>query len=117
MPEYSSNYREDNSSHIDRFSSEIPSSPDPGFELACDSALLFDSKMIQDPLNQLNQESSDPLLSTEDYAFNQEVQARTIIDRSIAFEPLPRRNSSCYYYRIKLRDYQKIFRPQPRAMF
>ena len=94
MPKYSSDYGEDNSSHIDRFSSEIPSSPGPGFDLARDFALLFDSETIQDLSNQSNQESSDPLLSAEDYTFNQKVRVRAIINRSTAFEPLPRSDSS-----------------------
>ena len=77
MPEYSSDYSEDNSSHIDRFSSEIPSSP------YNTPLILLDSDTIQVSSNNI-----DSILSQEDYTFSQKIQARAIIDRSILFEPL-----------------------------
>ena len=82
MPEYSSDYGEDNSSHIDRFSSEIPSSPHHNTPPS--PTLLLDSDIIQVSTSP----NIDYILSQEDYAFSQEIQARAIIDRSIPFKPL-----------------------------
>ena len=94
MPEYSSDYGEDNSSHIDRFSSEIPSSP----HNTTLTPTLLDSNTIQVSSNYIDSE-----LSQEDYSFSQEVKARAIIDRSITFNPLIRHDPN-RLVRIQLPD-------------